>query len=549
MQGSGGSGWEAQKRESKNVTILDCVATGARINSPRSLEACRRMGFKPSELLPKTVVAFLDQGVNRKYSLVEKEAAVLRHEHFEQLRQQKVETVRAEREAIINGLGPAPPSTALLAGTGNTSPVPMLQQQVAPGFPPRRLQSARHWEGNSEEPEALAGSTLLQLEERRLAKIKLRQQKDIQNAIEMEAKLARLQEENAQRAAEEAKRQEEQQRKMKTRRMQLAAAKQEKELTKKRDEDQEARERKARRRSEAERERVFAEEAKEKTRLRALEAAQRDLERQQNADAWQAHTEELMRQQEEQVAANRRRMVEKERQVALKMENASKRRHHKAQERREKAKSRIQNVTYQNELTIARKKQEVTAKQAAAADRAREIEKKTTNDLKERAAKSKQEDQVRQRLDAAHALRQKHVSELLAKREQLETKMETTQQEREKGRLLAQVEHQLAITQKEQNVARIQRMEAYAREQLMRRITSADARSKAVKERKKALLKARQQAATEAMIRRHRLAEAVDKLRTTSTKWDKIEEILDLESHTEQQSPLLTQPKSSNLDW
>ncbi|ETL83573.1 hypothetical protein L917_16473 [Phytophthora nicotianae] len=539
------SGW--QERDGGNVTILDCITTGARINSPRSLEACRRMGFKPSELLPKTVVEFLDHGVNRKYSLVEKEAAVLRHEHFEQLRQQKLETVRVEREAIINGLGPAPPSTALLSGSVPDSP---LQQQVAPGFPPRRSQSARLWNGNTEEPEALAGSTLLQLEERRLARIKLRQQKDIQNAIEMEAKLSRLQEENARRAAEEAKRQEEQQRKLKARRMQLTAAKHEKELAKKRDEDKEAIEHKARRRLEAERERVLAEEAKEKARLRAQEAAQRDLERQRNADAWQAHTEELMRQQEEEVAANRRRMLEKELQVALKMENANKRRHQEALERREKANARIQNVTYQNELTIARKKQEVTDKQAAAAERAREIEKKTINELKERAAKSKQEEQVRKnRLDAAHALRQKHVSELLAKREQLEAKMEDTQHEREKARLLAQVEHQLSITQKEQNVARIQRMEAYARQQLLQRIASADARSRAVKERKRALLQARQQVATEAMIRRHRLAEAVEKLRTTSTKWDKIEEILDREAHTAQQSPLLTQPKSSNVDW
>jgi hypothetical protein len=494
------------------------------------------MGIKPSELLPKTVVEFLDQGVNRKYSLVEKEAAVLRHEHFEQLRQQKLETVRAEREAIINGLGPAPPSTALLslpgAGgspTGGLSPV--LQQHVAPGFPPRRIQSARPWKAASATSEAspgpLAQSTLLQLEERRLAKIKLRQQKDIQCAIEMEAKLARLQEENARRAAEEVRRQEDQHRKMRIRRMQLAAAKHEKELAKKRQEDKESQERKAKRRADAEHEHLLAEEAQEKARIRAQEAAQRDLERQQNADAWRAQTDELLRQQEEAVDANRKRMLEKERQVALKMENATKRRHQEALERRDRAHARIQSVTYQNELAIARKKQEVMDKQSAATERAREIQRKTLSDLKERAAKSKQEEQVRQkRIEAAHALRQKDVSELLAKRDQLEAKMEATQQEREKARLLAQVEHQLAIAQKEQNVVRIQRMEAYAREQLVRRISSADARSRAVKQRKHALLQARQQVSTEAMIRRHRLAEAVEKMRTSSTKWDKIEETL-----------------------
>ncbi|KAG7379974.1 hypothetical protein PHYPSEUDO_007883 [Phytophthora pseudosyringae] len=537
MQGPVETGWGSPGRGGgQNVTVVDCAATGDRVTSPRSLEACRRMGIKPSELLPKTVVEFLSQGVNRKYSLVEKEAAVLRHEHFEQLRQHKLETVRAERDAILNGLGPAPPSTALLSVPGNAgSPTgggglgsPALLQHVAPGFPPRRIQSARTWEGAASDSDgALADSTLIQLEERRLARIKLRQQKDIQSAIDMEAKLARLQQENARRAAEEAKRQEDQQRKARARRMQLVAAKHEQELAKKRDEDNEALERKARRRAEAEHEKALAAEATEKARICSLEAAQRDLERQQNAEAWREQTEELLRQQEQVVAANRRRMLEKERQVALKMENANKRRHQEALERQDRANARIQQVMYQNELALARKKQEVTDKQAAAAERGREIQRKTSTELKERAAKSKQEELVRQkRLDAAHALRHKHVGELLAKREQLEVKMEITEQEREKARLLEQLEHQLAISQKEQNVARIQRMEAYAREQLERRISSADARSRAVKERKQALLQARQQVATEAMIRRHRLAEAVEKMRTSSTKWDKIEETL-----------------------
>ncbi|KAG7400649.1 hypothetical protein PHYBOEH_004916 [Phytophthora boehmeriae] len=529
--------WGEGNNNVDSVTIIDCAATGARVTSPRSLEACRRMGIKPSELLPKTVAEFLDHGVNRKYSLVEKEAVVLRHEHFEQLRQQKLETVRVEREAIIQGLGPAPPSTALLVTSGNPgSPTPgnispITHQQVAPGFPPRRTQSARVEKSRASRSGNTAGgladSTALQLEERRLERIKLRQQREIQNAIEMEAKLARLQQENARRAVEDAKRQEEQQRKIRARRMQLVANKHDKELARKKEEDREALERKNRRRVEAERERELAEEARQMVRQRALEAAQRDLERQQNADAFRAQTEELLRQQEEVVAENRRRMLEKERQVALKMESASKRRHQEALERREKAITRIENVTYQNELARARKKQEVNDKQVAAAERAREIQRKTANELKERAAKSKQEENIRQqRLESAHAQQEKRVSELRAKREDLEAKMEASQQEREKARLLAQVEHQLSVAQKEENVARIQRMEAYARQQLIRKITSADERSRAIKERKHALLQARQQVSTGAMIRRHRLAEAVDKMRTSSNAWDKIEETL-----------------------
>lgn len=37
----------------KIVSIDACAITGERINSPRSLEACRRSGIDPNELLPK----------------------------------------------------------------------------------------------------------------------------------------------------------------------------------------------------------------------------------------------------------------------------------------------------------------------------------------------------------------------------------------------------------------------------------------------------------------------------------------------------------------
>ncbi|CEG47874.1 uncharacterized protein PHALS_05202 [Plasmopara halstedii] len=534
----------------QDVTILDCARTGACITSPRSLEACRRMGIKPSDLISKTVVEFLNQKVNQKFSLIEKEAAVLRHERFEQQRQIKVETVRVEREAIIHGLGPAPPSTALLSGSIGS---PVLKRQNVPGFPPRRIMSAKRWKknGNSlvSSTGALPGSTLLQLEERRFARMKLRQQQDLRNAIEMEAKLARIQEENARRAVEELKRQEDDQRVARARRTQLAAAKHEKMLAKKRVEDKEALEQKARRRAEAERERILAEEAKEKARIHVLEIAQRDKERQENADAWRAHTEKLMRQQEEVVEANRQVMLEKERKIVLKMEDANKRRQHEARERREKANARIQSVSYQNEMAIANKKQEMADKQKAAAERAREMERKSQNELKDRAAKSKQEEIVRQkRLDAANGIRQNHVRQLMLKREQVEAQMIISQQEREKERLLAQVEHQLQVTQKEENVARIQRMEEYAREQLVKRISLADARSKAVKERKEALLQARHQAATEAMIRRHRLAEAVEKLRRSTSKWDKVEEYLDYEAHIPQTVTPISGPTSNNWE-
>jgi hypothetical protein len=37
----------------KLVSVVEAVVTGERVTSPRSLEACRRMGIDASELLPR----------------------------------------------------------------------------------------------------------------------------------------------------------------------------------------------------------------------------------------------------------------------------------------------------------------------------------------------------------------------------------------------------------------------------------------------------------------------------------------------------------------
>ncbi|KAF1330431.1 hypothetical protein FI667_g5213, partial [Globisporangium splendens] len=44
----------------KIVTLETCAVTGERLNSPRSIEACRRAGVEPDELLPKYLHTTLD---------------------------------------------------------------------------------------------------------------------------------------------------------------------------------------------------------------------------------------------------------------------------------------------------------------------------------------------------------------------------------------------------------------------------------------------------------------------------------------------------------
>lgn len=456
-----------------------------------------------------------------KYPQVEKEAARRRHEHFEQLRQNKLDFIRQERDALLQEDDDQLQQNADSVSLFSRSPFK------------RRAQSARPWRSPSSTAAEDSPATLVvtdlamaRTEEKRLERIKLRQQKEIKCMIESETKIARLQLENARRSAEEAHRQEEYYKALGIRRAQLATSKHAKEIERKKQEDREELDRKARAKQAAEQARLHYEEEQYALKLRQQEALRRDQERAAKAEEFQRQTEALLQQQEDELAANRQRMLARERQVQNKMENAARQRQIEATEKREKVAARIQHALTQNQHSLERRKHELTEKQRAALERAREIQMKTMAEMKERSAKQKHEELVRQkRLEAARTNRIQHASRLMAKRQEMEEKVNKLAEEKEKERVLQTIEKQLQVEEKMQNVERIKRVSDYARSQLLERILDSDDRSREVKARRQALLEARQKIALDSLIRKHRIEQTVERLRRTND-WDKIEESL-----------------------
>lgn len=462
-----------------------------------------------------------------KYPHVEKEAARRRHEHFEQLRQNKLDLVRHERDALLQD-----EHEDQLQQNADNSGSLFSRSPVK-----RRAQSARPWRspssvfgaGAAEENPAtlvLTDLAMAKAEEKRLERIKFRQQKEIKCMIECETKMVRLQLENARRSAEEARRKEEYHKALGMRRAQLATSKHAKEIERKKQEDREELERKARAKQTAEQARLQYEEEQYATKLRQQEALRRDQERAAKAEEFKRQTEALLQQQEDEVAANRQRMLERERHVQIKIENAVKQRQLEAIEKREKVSARIQHALMQNQHSLERRKHELTERQQTALERAREIQEKTLAGMKERSLKQKQEEQVRQkRLEAARANREQHASRLVAKRQEMEEKLSKLAEEKEKERVLQTIDKQLQAEEKMQNVERIKRVTDYARTQLLERILDSDERSREVKARRQALLEARQKIALDSLIRKHKIEQTVERLRRTND-WDKIEESL-----------------------
>lgn len=143
-----------------------------------------------------------------------------------------------------------------------------------------------------------------------------------------------------------------------------------------------------------------------------------------------------------------------------------------------------------------------------------------------RAKQQKKADEVRRvRVEASLKQQEKVAVALAEKRVTLEKRREAVEQEWEKERLLSAVEKRVSEQEKRENVERLQRMEQYARQQLLRRISDEDARSRALKEQKRAMALARQQVTLQALRRKHALGEVVEELRRTS-RWKRVDDAL-----------------------
>jgi hypothetical protein len=72
------------------------------ITSPRSLNACLRVGFDPRELLPLPIDAFSMTADHKRHLTTEEQK--IKYSHFEARRREKIRIVRSEYEEVIKAL-------------------------------------------------------------------------------------------------------------------------------------------------------------------------------------------------------------------------------------------------------------------------------------------------------------------------------------------------------------------------------------------------------------------------------------------------------------
>ena len=140
------------------------------LNSPRSLDACRRIGIKPEDLLFKSKQDIRDPITE---ATIEPDLLQMRFQHYENMRKEKLQQAVAERLKIIEfenkGLW-NPQKSLYIANSESPSKSILINPKSDP--------------------------TMIEKEKRNIEKLKVRQEQEVKQMLDYELKLEKMRQEN-----------------------------------------------------------------------------------------------------------------------------------------------------------------------------------------------------------------------------------------------------------------------------------------------------------------------------------------------------------------
>jgi hypothetical protein len=164
--------------------------------TPRSAESCLKLGVNPEVIKIRDIDSFWEPGIDPSVQR-------MRHEAYVQRRYEVMKQLRTERKKLMNNefhqertLGSSTPGGAGAGGSGGLSPEMILKQQQEQSI------------------------TMLELEKKRIEKMKLRQERELEQMLQYEINRTKLQQDMEKRI-QETKKKEELQKKRQERRNKL----------------------------------------------------------------------------------------------------------------------------------------------------------------------------------------------------------------------------------------------------------------------------------------------------------------------------------------
>ncbi|CEG48083.1 hypothetical protein F443_20544 [Plasmopara halstedii] len=452
--------------------------------TPRSAEVCLRCGVNPETLKLRDLDSFYNSEVTPAVQR-------MRHEAYSLRRHEEMEMLRREKMKLVNG----------------------IDQKVVP------LKEESEHKSNSNGASMKRSSALLDLERQRLEKVRQRQERELEQMLEFEMKMNRLQQEAAEKMERE-KRQHDAMERSKVRiAREVAADKRARELRKKAELEAEDERRKELTMQLATRDRTLAEEKARQEKLRRLEAREREEERKIKAEEHRVQTEKLLRAQQEEV---QKRLHELEMAEKAREETVEKQRADRAivmEARRRQVTQRIRKNLKMSKKLEAQRNEEIRRKQEAseAARKEREEEERRVRALQ----LEQQAEAERKRLLVLEESRREEArkkQEMIERQTETDRNIQQVQKHQEQQRAMRCEYRKLQAQLKMDKVERMKRMQEYQRLEMSRKLRDSEVRTQHLLDEKQLLVNCRKQLAIQTKIQRDLILRTMEKVKITK-KW------------------------------
>lgn len=457
------------------------AATALIPTSPKSIEACFRLGIDPLELAFRPASAFNKAGESD-------ELKQLRFEHHEQLRQERIKSLIEERKKLLEGGGGNEGGSSQHASSGN------------PG---------------SVDPEVT--SAMIAKEQHKLEVLKRRQEREIQQMLQYEIARKQLLEKQQKKIdALEARAAELQRQKVEHEKA-WASAQRERELQKLAEEQelekQAAVQAAERYRREREMQRKEAEEARE----RKKQAFLREMERREKVEEARRETERILAEQEAEVARRKKAMEERDAERIKRMAVEAAERTAANAAKKKKAVERIAAALEMNASILQQKRTDFERKEAASEVRRTQLE-----------AEQRRMDELKRQAESAKEVERSAKYQLALAREE-ERKMDIQQRAANKDHMLGlvnaerratndrkRIERELFDSLRRDKVDSIQKMQAYQRQLLLEKIMDENDKTAQLLAQRRFIQEQRKAANMTASLHRNKVNQLMDSMKAVA---------------------------------
>ncbi|KAF0689657.1 Aste57867_18894 [Aphanomyces stellatus] len=485
--------------------------------TPRSAEACLRTGVNPETLKIRDLDSFGDNGVS---PAVQK----MRHEAYSMRRHDQMKLVRAEKKKILSEEDVADAKS---------------NHQRSPSNSPKRG-------GSSPEKDKGAAASMIDIEQRRLEKVQIRQQREIEQMLEFEMKMNRLAEEAAAKLVREKAMHDQMEAEKAQRLKELAELKRMKEIQKKAQEDAAEERRRQVATQMFVKDKELADQKTRQERLRKIEAKMRDEERRKKSEEHRLKTEAILAKQQAEIQARLAELTMAEESRNRMMEEQREQRTLEMEERREVVSKRINKNLKQARRVELQRKREIRHKQRQSEMLRAQM--KAEQERQRELAHQEMELMERKRqmvLEDARREEERKKSELLQKQREVEENVMSVQEAHTRELQLKREQRIIQKQLKLSNVDRMKRIQEYKRLETLRKIREAEERTESMLQQKVDLIRQRKEASVKSKIQRDAIVETMETVKITK-KWKKASKKIDQVLGAKPKKKSATRPASSD---